>query len=318
MDSGDGKDKLTSERVTQIAVQKSNTFDNLASDSLKILNIQLFFIPVTISVLSVSISVITATSGDPNSVGSIAENLSTSETSRIVLSASILLGVVLATTVIYYYCRKTSQREINYLINSTRENPREYLESKDFGGRQEKLHNLSQYISGNKSSDYYEDQLPETRYKSSIGRPGSPENLARILLWLSLIATLASASVIINEIAGTVDTGFEILGILAGILGISFAAAMLYVGFIFEAVESVVRWAFVNTSYLLFSLIEPIVSYLRCNPNLRTWSWICPIPLLILSLGLFFSSDIVIYFSLMCMVPPVIGISLGEAARGQG
>ncbi|MFC7204704.1 hypothetical protein ACFQJC_14385 [Haloferax namakaokahaiae] len=229
--------------ITQIVQHRSDIYDRLASDSLSILSIQLFVIPLTISLISLVSRVVSNMEGEASeSITTLATALDTQNTGFAVIG---MLFSISLTSITYYLARRKASNQFIY---------------------------LSQWENRNKGSDsstwVFEryrrifDNHVETRTDYSditdqFKQGSKPGEVLRAALGTSLFVTLASLAVIFNQVTSAISN--EITSILV-VLGFSTFLILIYsqtlVSLVLIAEEIVgVNSRFVQTvfSYLVFS-----------------------------------------------------------------
>ncbi|CQR51237.1 MULTISPECIES: hypothetical protein [Haloferax] len=188
----------------EIINYRKNIYDNLASDSLSILSIQLFIIPLTISLISL--------------VSRVAANNENKETSIIVdmardlnnpMTVLAIFGMVMSislSSITYYNARRKSNAQLRYLS--------ERYYSQDTETALEQVYQWYNSVFGDhvEKPSSYEDVI------ESFKKGDNPGEFIRATLATSLFLTLSSLAIIFDLVVSTVFNQVTSILIIIGIL----------------------------------------------------------------------------------------------------
>jgi len=201
-------DEIEKKELFHLLIEhRTRIYENLARDALTLLSIQLFILPITVSLISFLFQVLDGRNG-----GEALQVLSdlTKNADTLLLQVGLGLGIaaILLTVIAYHAARGRASRQAKYLIQWHQP---ELLESQTVTGNlREKSEYFDQFSESIQQTfvEKHSDKMPD--FGSEITqRPGSQKSghtFLRSTITLAVLTTLASASLIVISLVQVIVT----------------------------------------------------------------------------------------------------------------
>lgn len=199
MDSDKDFEDLSKDAFHQIVDYRTRIYENLARDALQLLSIQLLIIPISLSIVSLLIEVVSrsdAATETDSVITWVIQNIDYS-----LFQFGIVFGIVAISlsSVVYHFARKKAMESPNMLFN------RHYPEalSKDPAFEEGYISKVAKEVKTanerivERHGDYLDTRSYQEKIRTRFDGPESDRTSLRLLTSLSLIGTLSSALLIL-------------------------------------------------------------------------------------------------------------------------
>ena len=206
----------------ELANHRIRVYENIASDALTILSIQLFIVPVSLSVISLSVNIALTENSKINSASELFSSLTEQDALFILFAAIFAIVAVCLTTASYYIARKRAAAFPNYIIERYVDRSDDVNEG-ELNALQLKAYQVKKQVSEKYElivSDVKEDYEPDEWASQTFGAPLSVSDSLRSTLVISLSLTIVSLGIVLVKILKQVYPPIEPLSLYILIVSI--------------------------------------------------------------------------------------------------